>query len=183
MEIFSLLLRAVLTISILVLSGIGIHEYLTNIDVNDCTMTMMIPPGYIPVEFSPEISAKFRRYQLYLHCGTGNCNLKQKVSYNLPGNIPILFITGNADSHSVVRSLSSQAMAKSMQPKYASQMINMNYFTISFNEELSALYGPVLKDQTEFVKHSIKRILSLYESVELLVNQFLKLKKNISFMA
>ncbi len=44
--------------------------------------------------------------------------------------------------------------------------IKFQYFTISFNEELSALYGPLLEMQTEFAKHCVEHILSLFENVK-----------------
>jgi glycosylphosphatidylinositol deacylase len=41
-----------------------------------------------------------------------------------------------------------------------------HYFTISFNEELTALYGPLLPIQTDFVKHCVKHVLSLFTGVQ-----------------
>ncbi|KAF8770695.1 GPI inositol-deacylase like protein [Argiope bruennichi] len=42
--------------------------------------------------------------------------------------------------------------------------IFFNFFTVDFNEEISALYGGTLKDQTEYVFACIKHIQSLYSS-------------------
>ena len=40
----------------------------------------------------------------------------------------------------------------------------LDYFSIDFNEELSALFGGVLEQQTEFVAYAIQTILSLYKT-------------------
>lgn len=39
---------------------------------------------------------------------------------------------------------------------------HLNFFTIDFNEELSALYGPKLNDQTEFLYEAVAEIERLY---------------------
>ena len=64
---------------------------------------------------------------------------------------------GNADSHRQVRSLGS--VAYRMEGKQA----HLDLFSINFNEEFSALFGSVLDQQTEFVAHTIRTILSLYK--------------------
>lgn len=70
---------------------------------------------------------------------------------------PVLFIVGNADSYRQVRSLGSVAYRMGENQK------QLDYFSIDFNEELSALFGSVLEQQTEFVAHAIQQILSLYK--------------------
>ena len=72
---------------------------------------------------------------------------------------PVLFIVGNADSYRQVRSLASVAYRMGDE-----QRKTLDYFSIDFNEELSALFGGVLEQQTEFVRHSIETILGLYKS-------------------
>ena len=69
-----------------------------------------------------------------------------------------MFIVGNADSYRQVRSLGSVAYRMGEKQK------QLDYFSIDFNEELSALFGGVLEPQTEFVAHAIQRILSLYKT-------------------
>jgi glycosylphosphatidylinositol deacylase len=162
----SLTTRVIVTTVILVSVGLGVYEYLQNIDENDCSMTYMIPPVYIPIGMSRAVEEAYPRYKLYVQCiDVYNCDVDEKISFKRQGNIPVLFITGNADSHKQVRSIASVALSKAEQEKYAGLEVRFNYFTISFNEELSALYGPVLYEQTEFVKHCIKQILSLYGNV------------------
>jgi glycosylphosphatidylinositol deacylase len=71
---------------------------------------------------------------------------------------PVLFIVGNADSYRQVRSLGSVAY------RMGDKNNQLDYFSIDFNEELSALFGGVLEQQTEFVAYAIQTILSLYKT-------------------
>lgn len=72
---------------------------------------------------------------------------------------PVLFIVGNADSYRQVRSLASVAYRMGEKQKQ-----QLDFFSIDFNEELSALFGGVLEQQTEFVAHAIQTILALYKT-------------------
>jgi len=45
----------------------------------------------------------------------------------------------------------------------------LDYFSIDFNEELSALFGGVLEQQTEFVAYAIQKILSLYKTEKTII--------------
>ena len=159
------ILRFLITLIVLVAFGIGIFDYLQNIDSNDCSMTYMRSPIYIPIKLDDNQKSYYPNYQLFHQCEKEECSLDEKVKFTKPGSIPVLFITGNADSHKQVRSIAALSLSKSEQQKYLNEKINYNFFTITFNEELSALYGPVLVKQTKFVQSSIKRILSLYKSV------------------
>ncbi len=42
---------------------------------------------------------------------------------------------------------------------------HFNYFTVDYNEELSAFIGDKLETQTLFLYHSIRRVLQLYHHV------------------
>jgi glycosylphosphatidylinositol deacylase len=76
---------------------------------------------------------------------------------------PVLFIVGNADSYRQVRSLGSVAYRMGDKQK------QLDYFSIDFNEELSALFGGVLGQQTEFVAYAIQKILSLYKTEKTII--------------
>lgn len=41
--------------------------------------------------------------------------------------------------------------------------MKIDFFTVNFNEELSALYGGVLHEQVNFTKEAIKKVVSLYK--------------------
>ena len=162
---FPNLIRFLITFIFLTLIGFGIYDYLQNIDSNDCSMTYMRSPIYVPIKLGGGNDKKYSNYHLFHQCEKEECNLNDKVKFTKAGSIPVLFITGNADSHKQVRSIAALSLSKSEQDKYRNENINFNFFTISFNEELSALYGPVLVKQTTYVQLCIKRILSLYTSV------------------
>ena len=49
------------------------------------------------------------------------------------------------------------------------QQKQLDYFSIDFNEELSALFGGVLEQQTEFVAYAIQQILSLYKTEKTII--------------
>lgn len=93
-------------------------------------------------------------------------------------------------SHKQVRSLASVALRKALPPsKYGFHfdyfssnfqtihhafiyfiseiymyMYNIFLFIVDFNEEMSGLFGGVLKKQADFSAHSLKAILNLYET-------------------
>ncbi|KAF9424109.1 hypothetical protein HW555_000818 [Spodoptera exigua] len=74
--------------------------------------------------------------------------------------VPVLFLPGNSGSHMQVRSLASVALRKALAKGYQH---HFDFFTISYNEELSGLYGGVLQSQTKFAAACITKILSLYK--------------------
>ena len=159
--------RFLLTASILSLIGIGIYDYLKNFDSNECSMTYMFyNPSYIPVKLTAKIQNKFPNYKLFLYCEGNDCAQNEKLRFTKPGHIPVLFITGNADSHKQVRSLASVAREKARHASDYKRNIKFQYFSISFNEELSALYGPIMFMQTDFTKICVQHILTLYKNVQ-----------------
>ncbi|KAG6445358.1 hypothetical protein O3G_MSEX003858 [Manduca sexta] len=74
--------------------------------------------------------------------------------------VPVLFLPGNSGSHMQARSLASVALRMSISRETD---YHFDFFTISFNEEVSALYGGVLGKQTKFAAASINAILDLYK--------------------
>ena len=163
--IFKSICRLILTVLISLLLGFGVFDYLQNNGTNECSMTYMFhSPDLIPVELPLHVKTKFLNYKLYLYCEGFECGQYEKLKFTQPGHIPVLFVTGNADSHKQVRSVASVGLDKTRNSKRKN--IHFQYFTISFNEELSALYGPLLDMQTEFTKHCIEHILTLFELVQ-----------------
>jgi len=109
-------------------------------------------PGLIPINLPKSIRKEFPNYKLFLYCEGYDCQQFESMNFNLPGYIPVLFVPGNADSHLQVRSIASVALDKSLKKKYEQRNVKFLYFTISFNEELTAMYGPLLEIQANFVK-------------------------------
>ena len=65
-----------------------------------------------------------------------------------------------------VRSIASVALRKTLDDddydgKY-SKSIHFDYFAVDFGEELSAVYGGVLDDQSSFTALAVKKILQMY---------------------
>ena len=159
--------RLFLTLLLSSLIGFGIYDYLKNFDDNECSMTYMRQnPGLIPVNLPQQIRNEFKKYKLYLYCEGYDCQDFEKLKFTTSGYIPVLFIPGNADSHMQVRSMASIGLEKSRKTKYQKRNIKFLYFAISYNEEFSALYGPLLEIQGKFAKLCIEHILSLFENVK-----------------
>ncbi|XP_050692366.1 GPI inositol-deacylase-like isoform X2 [Eriocheir sinensis] len=136
---------------------LGTYEHLYNLEPNRCEMTYMYQrPHFIPIELPAEVAQRFPLYGLYVY-GEGDSveNLEKKIY----SGVPVLFVPGNGGSHKQVRSLASVAYRKSFEDGIN---FHFNFFTVDLNEELAALYGPVLEQQTEFVAIVVKHILGLY---------------------
>ncbi|OTF75858.1 GPI inositol-deacylase-like protein [Euroglyphus maynei] len=99
----------------------------------------------------------FPNYHLYVY---GEGQYAETLRLNEFNGQPIIFVPGNAGSHKQVRSLASVALL--MMARKAS---HLNYFTIDYNEELSAFIGDKLERQTKFLYHSVRRVVELYKHV------------------
>lgn len=73
---------------------------------------------------------------------------------------PVIFVPGNAGSYKQVRSLASVALRKAREHPDAG--IHLDYYTIDYDEELSAAYGGYMYHQQSFLKHCIRTIAALY---------------------
>lgn len=80
--------------------------------------------------------------------------------------IPVLFIPGNAGSYKQVRPIAAEAAQhfqrihswKSNDPGRR----NLDFFTVDFNEDITAFHGQTLLDQAEYLNEAVRYILSLY---------------------
>lgn len=136
------------------------------VDPHGCVMSRM-SPTYIELKgFDTEHSRFAAKYSLYLYREEG---VDEYTSDNIGlRGAPVLFIPGNAGSYKQVRSLSSEASRY-----YYNSLRNdadaakegiraFDFFTINFNEDLSAFHGQTLFDQAEYVNEAVAYILSLY---------------------
>ncbi|KAH8396272.1 hypothetical protein KR222_007229 [Zaprionus bogoriensis] len=73
---------------------------------------------------------------------------------------PVIFVPGNAGSYKQVRSLASVALRKARE--HYESGVHLDYYTIDFDEELSAVYGGYMYHQQAFLKHCIRTIISIY---------------------
>ena len=124
-------------------------------------------PTYIKLSgFDTEHSRFATKYSLYLYREEG-VDEYTKDNIGLRG-APVLFIPGNAGSYKQVRSLSSESSRHYHNVlRHDTEAVNsgvrsLDFFTINFNEDLSAFHGQTLLDQAEYVNEAIAYILSLY---------------------
>ncbi|KIV97543.1 hypothetical protein PV10_01282 [Exophiala mesophila] len=136
------------------------------VDPQGCVMSMMTPT-YIKLSgFDTEHSRFATKYSLYLYREEG-VDEYSKDNIGLRG-APVLFIPGNAGSYKQVRSLSSEAsryyhgVLKHDSNKAKDGLRQLDFFTLDFNEDLSAFHGQTLFDQAEYVNEAVAYILSLY---------------------
>lgn len=85
-----------------------------------------------------------------------------------PKGVPVLFIPGNAGSYKQVRSLAAEAArtfkeaaAKDDTLLKAGQR-GLDFFTVDFNEDITAFHGQTMLDQAEYLNEAVAYILSLY---------------------
>jgi pimeloyl-ACP methyl ester carboxylesterase len=84
--------------------------------------------------------------------------------------VPVLFIPGNAGSYKQVRSLASEAAHywnERIRPgneAVEDGKVALDFFTVDFNEDLTAFHGQTLLDQAEYLNDAVAYILSLYHN-------------------
>jgi GPI inositol-deacylase len=161
-------LTLITTLIALLSIGAIVHSALNlQLDPKGCGMSFMTPT-YIKMDgFDSEYSRFASKYGLYLYReegvdqynpATGNLGLQ---------GAPVLFIPGNAGSYKQVRSVSSEA-SRYWKGKSRDREEDLHgkrafdFFTLNFNEDLSAFHGQTLIDQAEYVNEAIAYILSLY---------------------
>ncbi|XP_068084428.1 GPI inositol-deacylase isoform X2 [Anabrus simplex] len=138
---------------------LGLHNFLTNFEENGCEMTYMFEyPQYVKISLSPNITKHYSRYGLYAY---GEGQFTERLRQMKFSGIPVLFIPGNSGSYRQVRSLASVSLRKTLNSHLR---YHFDYFSVDLNDEYSGLFGGILKEQTEFVQHCIKRILQLYSA-------------------
>ena len=153
-------------IALLALAAIVNSSLYLQVDPQGCVMSRM-SPTYIELKgFDTEHSRFAAKYSLYLYREEG---VDEYTSDNIGlRGAPVLFIPGNAGSYKQVRSLSSEASRYYYNnlrndPTAAKEGVRaFDFFTINFNEDLSAFHGQTLFDQAEYVNEAVAYILSLY---------------------
>ncbi|XP_075973637.1 GPI inositol-deacylase [Anticarsia gemmatalis] len=124
---------------------------------NYCLMTYMFEyPQFVRLTV-PE-NKIYPQYGLYAYSEGRFTERARKMWFD---GVPVLFLPGNSGSHMQARSLASVALRKALSRGY---QYHFDFFTISYNEELSGLYGGVLQSQTKFAAACISKILRLYKS-------------------
>lgn len=82
--------------------------------------------------------------------------------------VPILFIPGNAGSYKQVRPIAAEAanyfhdVLQHDEAAVKAGARSLDFFTVDFNEDITAFHGQTLLDQAEYLNEAIRYILSLY---------------------
>jgi glycosylphosphatidylinositol deacylase len=82
--------------------------------------------------------------------------------------VPVIFIPGNAGSYRQVRSIAAEAayyfhnVVQHDQAAIEGGARSLDFFTVDFNEDITAFHGQTLLDQAEYLNDAIAYILSLY---------------------
>jgi glycosylphosphatidylinositol deacylase len=82
--------------------------------------------------------------------------------------VPVLFIPGNAGSYRQVRPIAAEAatyfhdVVRHDPAAIASGTRNLDFFTVDFNEDITAFHGQTMLDQAEYLNEAIAYILSMY---------------------
>ncbi|KAI7816311.1 PGAP1-like protein-domain-containing protein [Gamsiella multidivaricata] len=146
----------------LTLLGCIFHSnFYRQVDPNGCLYTYMQPKYFKLLGFDRERTAFAGKYGLLL--------FRDQYDYKLqiqPLGIPALFIPGNAGSAKQMRSIAKEASKYYYENLAEGQRASsrpIDFFTLDFNEEFSALHGHSLLEQAEFLNDAIAYILSLYD--------------------
>uniref|UniRef100_A0A8C3VA08 GPI inositol-deacylase n=1 Tax=Catharus ustulatus TaxID=91951 RepID=A0A8C3VA08_CATUS len=140
---------------------LGVQDVMFLYEENRCSMTYMYEyPEYLKIKLPKKTARRYPAYELYLY---GEGSYAEENKNLLLTGIPVLFLPGNAGSYKQVRSLGSIALRKAEDVDFK---YHFNFFSVNFNEELVALYGGSLQQQTKFVHECIKVILKLYRDQE-----------------
>ncbi|CAH8575734.1 unnamed protein product [Schistosoma mattheei] len=133
---------------VLLLLWSGVHWY-TDSESNRCILTRMMSfPEYKEVNVDCQRKC-YVGYALYQY---------REGSRFRSGlyNSPVLFITGSQGSFKTVRSLATTVY------NFAQYSSSLDYYSVDFNEEPSALSGEIIERQTDFVDKAIDTILGTY---------------------
>ncbi|KAK4157252.1 GPI inositol-deacylase [Chaetomidium leptoderma] len=140
-----------------------LHSSVTRqIDPKGCRMSYMRPSYAKFNDFDTEHTRLASKYSLYLYREQG-VDHDTKVR-----GVPILFIPGNAGSYKQVRPIAAETanyfhdVLQHDEFAINAGVRNLDFFTVDFNEDITAFHGQTLLDQAEYLNEAIRYILSLY---------------------
>ncbi|CAK7198265.1 GPI inositol deacylase [Sporothrix eucalyptigena] len=148
-----------------VLLGLILKSLVTrqfDMDPKGCRMSYMRPSYAHLSEFDTEHTRFASKYSLYLYREQG-VDDETKLK-----GIPVLFIPGNAGSYKQVRPIAAEAanyfhdVVQHNEAAMRGGARNLDFFTVDFNEDITAFHGQTLLDQAEYLNEAIRYILSLY---------------------
>ncbi|RSM08043.1 GPI inositol-deacylase [Fusarium ambrosium] len=154
------LLTSALGIALLI--GILRSLVTRQLDPKGCRMSYMRPSYVRFTEFDTEHTRFATKYSLYLYREQG---IEQPDKLR---GIPVLFIPGNAGSYKQVRPIAAEAanyFHHNLEHDHATLdagIRSLDFFTVDFNEDITAFHGQTLLDQAEYLNEAVRYILSLY---------------------
>ncbi|KAL0944194.1 uncharacterized protein CTRU02_202081 [Colletotrichum truncatum] len=158
----TILALASTVLGITLLCAILNSSWTRQLDAKGCRMSYM-RPSYIRLrDFDTEHTRFATKYSLYLYREQG-VDDERKLK-----GVPVLFIPGNAGSYKQVRPIAAEAANyyhESLQHDEAAAAAgarNLDFFTVDFNEDITAFHGQTMLDQAEYLNEAIRYILSLY---------------------
>ncbi|KAM0276233.1 hypothetical protein ACHAQH_006956 [Verticillium albo-atrum] len=162
---FSVTLLALLTtvLGITLLGAILNSSWSRQVEEKGCRMSYM-RPSYVRLrEFDTEHTRFATKYSLYLYREQG-IDRENKLR-----GAPVLFIPGNAGSYKQVRPVAAEAAnyfhdALQHDPDTAARGVRpLDFFTVDFNEDITAFHGQTMLDQADYLNEAIRFILALYQ--------------------
>ncbi|KAF3904860.1 hypothetical protein ABW20_dc0106313 [Dactylellina cionopaga] len=162
-----ILLLSVTICSFLLLFSIYHSSTSRQLDQEGCRMSFMSPAYARLEDFDTEHSRFASKYSIYLY-REENVDDTSKSALLKPKGVPVLFIPGNAGSYKQVRPIAAQAAVYFQEMMQANASIlstgarSLDFFTVDFNEDITAFHGQTLLDQAEFLNEAVAYILSLY---------------------
>ncbi|KAI9279022.1 PGAP1-like protein-domain-containing protein [Umbelopsis sp. AD052] len=148
--------------SFLLLLGMFWSFLFASRDPKLCEMSYSRPIYIEQLSFNTSWSRLAEKYSLYLY-REGGIDISD---YVYGDSQPVLFIPGHAGSYKQARSIASETTVQFhellQQRGRQHQQAKLDFFTLNYNEELSAIHGPTLLSQAEFANDAIRYILSLY---------------------
>ena len=133
-------------------------------DPKGCAMSYMMPAFARFSDFDTEHTRFASKYSLYLY-REGGVDEDTRVK-----GVPVLFIPGNAGSYKQMRPIAAEAahyfhdVLREDTTSLGDGKRPLDFFTVDFNEELTAFHGQTLLDQAEYLNEAIAYILALYHS-------------------
>ncbi|KAK1237843.1 hypothetical protein MKX07_003679 [Trichoderma sp. CBMAI-0711] len=149
---------------------IAIFRSLTTrqIEPKGCRMSYMRPSYIHFSEFDTEHTRFASKYSLYLYREQGIDGGQLTLHGNKLRGIPVLFIPGNAGSYKQVRPIAAETAnyfhdyLQHDRSQLESGIRSLDFFTVDFNEDITAFHGQTLLDQAEYLNEAVRYILSLY---------------------
>lgn len=159
----SMLTFATSICAIVLLTSI-LHAFFTRQqDPKGCQMSYMRPAFARFDDFDTEHTRFASKYSLYLY-REGGVDEDTRVK-----GIPVLFIPGNAGSYKQVRPIAAEAahyfhdVLRTDKAAIADGKAPLDFFSVDFNEDITAFHGQTLLDQAEYLNEAIAYILALYQ--------------------